>query len=284
MHSQERADLHCHTTFSDGSLTPQELVAMAKKNNLTGLAITDHDTVGGFASAFSACKENRIKLLSGIELSTVFEKQHVHVLGYAFHPDHPALLEFCSFVRECRIERNREILHLLAKKEMPLEEADITPTCNELASVGRPHIAQAMVKKGYVRTPMEAFRKYIGEGKPCYVSGKKCRVEEGIEIIHQAQGKAVIAHPHLADNESIVQKVLQMPFDGIEVHYSLFPKKKNERWAAIAREKKWLATGGSDFHGSIKPEVQLGCSLAPHECFEELLRHFYTICPEYIIQ
>lgn len=275
--TQFRADIHCHSTHSDGTFSPSELLELAQKANLTGFAITDHDAISAYPEVENRAKELGIQLLTGVELSTVHNDFQVHILGYAFDPKSSALQEFCSANRLMRLERNLEILEKLASHGMKLEESDIVEAGHEYVAYGRPHIAQAMVKKGYIKSPTEAFRQYIGEGKSCYSPGKKISTCEAIDIIHQAKGKAVIAHPHLIHPASLVQELLGLNFDGIEAFYCHFSEKINRKWAKIAEEKGWFTTGGSDFHGTVRPDVQLGEALTPEPVFLDLWNHFQSI-------
>ena len=157
---------------------------------------------------------------------------------------------------------------------MTISEEDIHfHTDNLKHTIGRPHIAQAMKRKGYVSSIQEAFHKYIGDGRPCYASGGYFSVEETLDIIHQAKGLAVIAHPHLIVKTHTVHDLLEMPFDGIEGYYARFPFRQNERWIKIGMNKNWIITGGSDFHGDIKPNIDLGMSWTPQETFKILHDH-----------
>ena len=267
-----RADLHCHTTHSDGSLTPEEVVALAKKNGLSALAITDHDSISAYSPAQAAAGD--LKLLTGVELSTRLDKKEVHILGYAFRPNHPVLEKLTRECRERRDCRNREMLIKLPEKGLHITEADIQEIGLVNTAWGRVHIAHALMRKKYVLSIQEAFNRYIGENKSCYVPGEKFTVEEGIDAIHEAGGKAVIAHPHLLQSSWALERLLEMPFDGIEAHYSLFKPTVNQKWQNLADSKGWIATGGSDFHGPIvRPGVDLGCVSCPEPVFNGLWEH-----------
>ena len=272
-----RADLHCHSTHSDGTLTPLELVELAKSVGLQALSITDHDAISSYSAAYSLSKDLGIYLIPGVELSTTHGKEQIHILGYGFDPQGETLMEFCKKCRQNRISRNREIIELLRKKGFLIEESDIAPHFDEHAAYGRPHIATALLKKGYVKSVQEAFLRYIGEGRPCYVPGEKYSVEEGIEAIHKSQGLAVIAHPHLIENKKTVKELLKLQFDGLEAYYSRFPEVIDDRWVKIALEHHLFTTGGSDFHGSVKPEVKLGSKYTPESVFWHLWNHFQKI-------
>lgn len=272
-----RADLHCHSTCSDGMLTPQELIELAKKIGLSALSITDHDTIDAYPIAIPLAQQHGITLIPGVEFSTVLEETSIHILGYGMALDNPDLLDLCHKHKNRRQARNQAILDLLTKHGMPLTLDDVftsSPSINHQGkgSIGRPHIALAMVAKGYVADVKEAFTKYIAENKPCYSQGVLFSVEETIDIIHSAGGVAVIAHPHLIKNNHLVNLLLQMPFDGIECYYWKCHPHQNERWLKIAKHKNLLITGGSDFHGDIKPNLELGSSWIGEEHFNALQR------------
>ena len=273
----EKADLHTHSTCSDGTFSPRELIVRAKEVGLTGLSITDHDTIAAYPEAFSIAKEHNIALIPGVELSCFQNRETVHILGYSFDPQSDIMLESTSLQRLRRLERNREILKKLKSFKMPLEESDISSSDHPTYAYGRVHIAMAMVSKGYVASVVDAFRLYLGDEKSCYVEGAKWSVEEGIDIIRRSKGLAVLAHPHLISSASVRKKMLQMPFDGIEAYYSRACMRDNEKWLQAASKNGWFVTGGSDFHGDIKPDISLGCSYTPPEVFVMLQEHFHGL-------
>jgi 3',5'-nucleoside bisphosphate phosphatase len=270
-----RADLHCHSTCSDGSFTPAELIILAQQIGLKGLSITDHDTTSAYETAFPLAEQFGIKLLPGVEFSTHQNGVSVHVLGYAFTPSHPAILSLCERHVQRRKERNEGILKRLAEIGIPLSNDDIMDEGGKQThTIGRPHIAKALVRKGYVESIQEAFKKYLAEGKPGYVTGTFFDVKETLQVIHEAQGLAIIAHPHLIEKSEITQSLLEMPFDGIECYYGNFSLEQNQRWIKIGDRKGWFKTGGSDFHGSVKPTIPLGCSYVGEETFNFLYQHY----------
>jgi len=142
-------------------------------------------------------------------------------------------------------------------------------------TLGRPHIAHLMVKKGYVASIKDAFNRFIGDGKPCYDPGEGISVQETVDIIHQANGKAFVAHPHLLEHARKIKELLKYPFDGIECHYAKFPPDQEKRWIQMAKERGWLISGGSDFHGPSKDYIQLGCSWVDEETFCKI---FQKLC------
>ncbi|MBS0634425.1 MAG: PHP domain-containing protein, partial [Verrucomicrobia bacterium] len=244
-------DLHCHSHFSDGNLSPKELVALAKEKNVTNICITDHDS---FQSFFDVPDLP----FPGIELSCDFEQKSIHVLAYAFNPYDPQFQQFCLQQRIWRVERLIEMCAKLTKLGTPLEPSDVMATDDPNYTIGRVHIALALMKKGYVKTVYDAFKRYIGDRSPGYVSGQKCSVEEAIEAIHKAKGFAVLAHPHLIDSKSLVRRLLSCKFDGLEAYYARFTQQVNEHWVEKAKARSMFVTGGSDFHGVAKPDSFLG--------------------------
>lgn len=269
------ADLHCHSTCSDGSKTPEELVLIAKAIGLKGLAITDHDSIESFSIASETAKREGIELLTGVEFSTVHNKTSIHILGYAFAPHSEIIESFCQKHHLRRFTRNQAILEKLVKAGLPITELELErETSGSMTTVGRPHIAKAMMRKGYVKTVQEAFQKYLGDGKSCFAEGPSFSTTETIDLIHEAKGLAVIAHPHLVDNGRILNELLEMNFDGIECYYAKFNMDQHKRWLRIAEKKKWLITGGSDFHGDIKPNLPLGSSYIDEPKFRILYDHF----------
>lgn len=277
-----RADLHCHSTCSDGSLSPVEIVQLAKQIGLSALSITDHDTIEAYKTAIPAAKEAGIDLMTGVEFSTTLNDVSVHILGYGFSADEQIIQTLCMQHTARRHDRNKQILKLLAKHGMPITEEELSAVCPITEqpfqhSTGRPHIALAMMRKGYIDSVHNAFAKYLAEDKPCYAPGVSFNVEETLEAIHKAKGIAIIAHPHLQKSTKIIKKLLEMDFDGIECFYGNFPPQRHQKWIKIANHKNWLITGGSDFHGSIKPHIPLGCSWIDEEKFKALCLHLKNL-------
>lgn len=271
-----RADLHCHSTCSDGTKTPEQLLNIAKEIGLSALSITDHDTKEAYAVAIPFAKELGISLIPGIELSAHLDGISVHILGYGFDLESPSINELCQWHTQRRKDRNLAILDRLAKHGMQITYEEIETSIpveykSYPRTIGRPHIAFAMVHKKYVANTQEAFNKYLAEGKSCFVRGDTYGVKDTIAAIHKARGIAVIAHPHLIKNTKLLNELLSMDFDGIECFYGKFHPYNHERWLKIAKKKNWLVTGGSDFHGEAKPNITLGCSWIGNEHFQSLL-------------
>lgn len=260
-----RADLHCHSSLSDGSDAPLDLLNLAHKNNLQGLSITDHDTIEAYSkSFFEKAKELNIELLTGVEVSTAFEEQTIHILGYGFDLTED-FFSFLSEIQKMRGERNRQILEKLKIQGIDLSFKDLP----DQLILGRPHIAKILVEKGFVGTFREAFERFLKEGASCFVPGFKKSPLDAILAIRKSGGKAVLAHPFFY-RKKLIKKLLQLPFDGVECYYGNLPSYEIKPWLQRAKEKGWIATGGSDYHGSFKPYISLGESTVDRHTFEKL--------------
>jgi predicted metal-dependent phosphoesterase TrpH len=268
-----RADLHCHSTFSDGSETPARLLEMAKSAGLSGLSITDHDTIDAYPSAIVEAKKQGILLGSGVELSCAFQNTSLHLLGYDFSLENPALVQFCERHVQRRKNRNLRMLEKLRKYQMTMTEEELIQSNPATKTLGRPHIAKLMIEKGYVKTFKEAFNEYLGDGKKCYDPGEPFSAEETISVIHEARGKAFLAHPHLLDQPKIVDDLLKLPFDGIECRYAKFTPPEEKRWMKIAQSRNLLMSGGSDFHGGDKTYLPLGSSWVDEPTFHKIFQN-----------
>lgn len=262
-----RADLHSHTIYSDGSFTPHALIDHAIEGGLSALVITDHDTVDAYPEAIPYAKEKGLILGTGVEFSSVYKKRNVHILGYDIDVAHPFLLEFCALQQKRRKYRNSQILQKLKRFRFEISEEELEEQESFHRTIGRPHIAKIMVEKGYVKSIREAFSHFIGDGKCCYEQGDTASVDEVVDVIKQVKGKVFLAHPHLFQEGSFVKEILSHSFDGIECYYARCPKEKERRWLKIAKEKSLLISGGSDFHGAMKPHIPLGCSWVSQEEF-----------------
>ena len=249
-----RADLHCHSRCSDGSDSSMALLQKAKDIGLSALSITDHDTLAAYTpELFTKAKELNIQLLPGIELSTNFHQSAVHILGYGFDLNSKSFQAFVSDIQEKRFQRNQKIYDKFTEKKifLPIDLLD------KQKVIGRPHFAEKLIQLGYVKTFQEAFQRYLKEGASCYVSGFKASPSHAIDEIHKANGKAVLAHPHFC-RKGVLRYLLSLPFDGIECYYGNLSDEK--RFLEVVRQKNWIATGGSDYHGDFKPNIPLGCS------------------------
>ncbi len=255
-------DLHTHSTFSDGSHTPEELAGMAKRAGLYALALTDHDTTAGLERFTAACAEQGIKGIPGVEISADVSRGTMHILGYYVSADYPGLCVALERIREGRSDRNGKILEKLASLGMSVSMDEVSRYAGDEV-VGRPHVARAMVEKGYVRSCEEAFDKYLAKGRPAYVDRFRLSSSDSVRIIRDAGGVAVLAHPFTLELDNgglrrIVAELREFGLQGIEAYYSEHSQDQTRRYVALAREMGLLTTGGSDFHGGINPAVKLG--------------------------
>lgn len=241
-------DLHIHSTYSDGSLTPVEIVAQAKDKDLAAIAITDHDSVDGIDQAKQALDGSGPTVLAGLELSTENDTAEVHVLGYNLDYHNSQLLELLSGLRQSRWNRALEILEKLKKLNKHLTVEDISPP-DDKASVGRLHIAMALVKKGLVTDLEEAFRLYLNLGQPAYVPHKKFTPVEGLEVIRQFGGLSFLAHPGVSRCDHVIPEMIRAGLAGIEVFYPRHTAEQVSHYSQICRKNGLLMSGGSDFHG-----------------------------------
>lgn len=245
-------DMHIHSTASDGVYTPKELVAWAKEKGLTGIAITDHDTVDGLDEAIKYGKEYDIKVVPGIEISCKFkgtEKSimEVHILGYFIDYKNPYFIDKLAELQAMRRSRAKRIVAELRKEGMDLNE-DFLYQYATCGSVGRAVIAREMIKAGYVQSVSEAFDKWLGEGKPAYVPRVKITPVEAIEIIHSVGGVAVLAHPALNEDDSTIPPLAAAGLQGIEVYHPAHDIKQSQNYEKIASDLGLIITGGSDCH------------------------------------
>jgi len=272
-----RADLHIHSYFSDGTMSPEEILYLAKENNLAGLSITDHDTIEAYTKElFDLAKKMEIRLIRGVEISSELNDEAVHILAYNFDVDNLIFKEFLNEVQKKRRLRNIGILKKLNEKKIQISEEELNNFThkNNIAQtiVGRVHIAQLMVEKGYVNSFQKAFEFYLQDKGPCYVRGFKFLPNKIIDEIHKINGKAILAHPNLIKNKQVINNLLNLPFDGLEAYYGKLIFSQEQKWVEIAKKHNMLITGGSDFHGNIRPYITLGCSWVNEENFNNLIK------------
>ena len=270
--NQFRADLHCHSTCSDGTKTPYELLQHAASLHLKAISITDHDSLKAYEpSTWNQAQLLNLYLLPGIELSAQYQARSVHILGYAFVPS-IELLELCDFHRIRRKKRVEAMLVHLQRNNVQLH---IDPTWYDTNHcIGRVHIAQQLIQQGYATSIQQAFDRYLVEGTIGYEATQVPSVEETIAIIHRAGGKAILAHPHLFHNTTIVSQLLAFPFDGVEC----FPWYQGKIKSIIyAYQKKGaLLTAGSDYHGNEGRDV-LGSTTVNEATFFQLYEHYLLL-------
>lgn len=269
-------DLHIHTTASDGILSPEEVIDKSINMGLRGISITDHDTVDGLETAEKYLAEinTNLKFIPGIELNTDYKNSEVHILGYFIDYYDKLLLNKLIELKNSRYDRAEKMISKLRSMGFIIDIQLVEKIAGS-DIIGRPHIAQALVDKGYVFSVKEAFDKYISKGRPAYVPRYKFLPEEAINLIKNAGGIAVLAHPGLIKNNDIVEEILEMGIEGIEVYYPEHHPIQVGNYLKICRERNLLITGGSDFHGigSGDSRSRLGCAGINEELFTRLFEY-----------
>jgi predicted metal-dependent phosphoesterase TrpH len=259
-------DLHLHTSHSDGSDTPEQVVARAVAAGAVAMAITDHDTLAGVAAGRKCARDGGIDFLSGTEISAYFQGREVHVLAYGVDERDPDLLDGLATLCASRRARSGAIVERLQALGMDLEGQ-----LDDVAAAGRMHIARAMTAAGYVKKPQEAFDRYLNPGKGAFVPKWAMPLAEAIERIHGAGGLAFLAHPGLGKTvRKQLPKLLRLPFDGIEAYHISHTAGRVAEFEALAREHGLLVSGGSDCHGTIKGPALLGRVQTPVAVYDAI--------------
>jgi predicted metal-dependent phosphoesterase TrpH len=277
-------DLHIHSTASDGSLTPAEIIDHAQKLNLAAIAITDHDSIYGSKEALRTGIPPSVKFLTGVEISAAHPaffpgSGSFHILGYGIRLDNHALNQTLNKLREARKNRNPKIIKRLNELgfKISLEDVNLTVADGQL---GRPHIAYAMIKKGFVESMDEAFDKFLGAGKPAYVDKERIGCEQAIKMIRGARGVPVLAHPALLNivddwqMDELIRNLIKIGMRGIEAYYPEHSSEQTQLYKELAIKYDLLMTGGTDFHGSITPKIKMGTGkgnlFIPYKLYEQL--------------
>ena len=257
-----RIDLHIHSNCSDGSFSPKQLVQLANKVGLRAIALTDHDTVAGVTEAVTAGKELGVEVVPGVEISAEYPAGTMHILGYYFDISNSELLKALEELQRARAERNPKIIERLQKLGLVITTTEVQNISG--GQVGRPHIARALVERGYVSSIDEAFSRYLKKGGIAYVEKFRFPPQEAIAMIRRAGGLATLAHPFTLEIEdsreltSLARELQEMGLEGIEVFYPDHTEEMTVLYYNISRELGLVSTGGSDFHGNLKDRSYLG--------------------------
>jgi predicted metal-dependent phosphoesterase TrpH len=263
-------DLHTHTTASDGTYTARELVQEAARRGLRVLAVTDHDSTDGLAEALDeAARHPPLQIVPGIEINCDVEGAEIHILGY--YPDYEAgwFQDFCRAQRRERRARVERIAARLALLGMPIDPETVFALVRE-GSAGRPHVAQVMRERGYVKSVREAFDKYLGAGKPAHVPRAKLTPADAVRLIRRAGGVPVFAHPGLSDRDAMIPELVGAGMMGLECYYGEHSPAQRAAYLELCREHALVATGGSDFHGPRVRAGALGVPAVPMSAWEAL--------------
>jgi hypothetical protein len=271
-------DLHIHTTASDGTLTPTQVVELARNTNLAAIAITDHDTMSGVPQAQAAGEALGVEVLAGIEISTDHQGCDTHVLGYGLDPTAPALQTVLDFVSADRRARNVRIAQRMRRDGVAVSLEELEQRFPG-GTVGRPHFARLLVEQGRAASVSDAFARYLDPGKPYYQERAHLPIAQAVEIIRQCGGVAVLAHPLQygyapAQLEQLVADARKLGMVGLECHYTGYTEEQQRSLAALAAQYGLIVTGGSDFHGDNKPDIALGRGhgslFVPYDCLTQL--------------
>jgi predicted metal-dependent phosphoesterase TrpH len=244
----DKVDLHLHTTASDGTETPRDVVKKAAESNIRAIAITDHDSVSGIDEALKEGKKHNIEVVPGVEISSYCNDQEIHFLGYYPQIDNFRFLKNLQKMRDDRFSRMQKMIKKLKAIGININFSEVCQEAKESA-LGRPHLARVLIKKGYVKDFTEAFTKFLGKGKPAYVQRKKLSPAKAITLILKAGGVPVLAHPGLYKNDSLIRQFIKDGLRGIEVFHPIHSRWETIRYKLIARYYNLLITGGSDYHG-----------------------------------
>jgi len=282
----ENVDLHIHSTASDGTLSPAEILAKAQELNLKAIAITDHDTIDGSKRLLAEGIPPGIQFLTGVEISTnplpAFPMPgSLHILGYGFHLGDARLNQSLNRLQEARRNRNPQIIERLNRLGFDLCLKSVLNETDPDSQIGRPHIARLMVKKGFAKSLDDAFNTYLGAGKPAYVEKYRIECAQAIKLIRGAGGIPVLAHPILLNMgvgkrfEALIISLKSLGLKGIEVYYPDHTPKLTSYFAELAKYQNLLMTGGTDFHGMLKPEIKMGSGngdlAIPYTLYEKLI-------------
>ncbi len=268
-----KVDLHIHSTASDGKFKPEELVRKAAEMGLSVIALADHDSIDGIAPALSAASAYpKLKVIPAVEINTDVPQGEVHILGYFIDYTHPELKATLEALRRSRVERAQGMIEKLGTLGIHITWQRVKELAGD-GAIGRPHIAQAMLEKGYISSIKEAFTKYIGRDGPAYVERKKITPFEATELVIRTSGLPVLAHPLTASEpEGLIIELKKVGLVGIEVYYDGYGEEERSYLKRLAEKYDLLATGGSDYHGlDDANETMLGEAQVPLEAAEKLI-------------
>ena len=274
-------DLHLHSTFSDGSFSPEALVELGAAAGLTAMTLTDHDSTRGVERFLAAAAAKGVRSVSGLEISVDVPNVTVHILAYGCDPANVPLNTALTLIRDGRHIRNVEILAKLSKLGCYLTPDEVFAFAGDKEVVARPHFARALIAKGYARNKQDAFDRYLAKGAPAYVDRYRLVPQEALRLIHQAGGVSVLAHPSLSGLTStklhaFVGELAGMGLDGIEAYYPGHSERQLSEYLGYATEFGLITTGGTDFHGEASQDLRLGVGYGslrvPDELFDELLK------------
>ncbi|MDP3702999.1 MAG: PHP domain-containing protein [Candidatus Omnitrophota bacterium] len=267
----ERADLHLHTNFSDGTDTPERVVELAKQAGLSIIAITDHDNTEALPIAAPVAKRLGLELIFGIEMSASAEGEEVHLLGFLIDIENPVLKEHLAQQQARRVERVREMVQKLKGAGVTIDAEEVFAVAGQ-GTVGRPHVARVLLKHGYISTLSEAFTRYIGPKNPGFVPGSPMAPSRVIGVIRTAGGVPVLAHPVYLKRDDLIERFVGEGLAGLEVYHSGHEPDTVRHYERLADRLNLLRTGGSDYHGTPKEGLPVGAVNVPASLVDALKR------------
>lgn len=276
----KKADFHVHTNYSDGIFTPEKIVDTALDAGLEAVALTDHDNILAYDIAQkylkSISKEDKLEIIQGVEVNTLYKNYEVHILGYFMNPENEDFQNLLKTQQQARINQTLEIIDLLDKKEgIKISFDSIKAQVAEGGSIGRPHIAKAITSAGGTSSVIEAYSKYINDSSPVYVQRKTVSPQDAVEIIYDAGGVPVIAHPHDIDiAETLIKDLMAYGLRGIEAYHRKHSPAVVEYFSSMAEKLGLIVTGGSDFHAPslINGQILLGKHFIPEWIYDKLIQ------------
>lgn len=263
-------DLHMHTNCSDGLCTPAEILEKVRSSGISAFAITDHDTINGYKAVQNLLTEDDPELICGVELSSSHEDSDLHILAYGFNPDYIQFIHALTRFQEARNERGQKMVEKLNQLGVKISYQDVEKIAGP-GVIGRPHVATAIFDSGVIRRYNEAFEKYIGVGGPAYVAKANFTPREAIELIHEAGGAAVLAHPGVGGVCGHIPMLVELGLDGLEVFHPEHSSEDILKFKKIAQEFGLSITGGSDFHGREGRNNKIGSQKVSFNYLTDLL-------------
>lgn len=265
-----RIDLHVHSTYSDGLLTPEKLLKLFRGNGYTLIAVTDHDNLSGSLETVNMAPEYEMNAIPAVEITSHHITQNIDILGYYCEPE-PFFLDMLTEIREERILRAGKMIAALKEHwDFDIKMKRILELAGTRGALGRPHIARALVEQGHCSTMQEAFDRYIGDDRPAYIRKQAYSPAEVINAIKKCGGVAILAHPGKIGDDDIVREIINLGVQGLEVHYFYHSHSLRRKYAAMAKEYGLITTGGSDFHGRPEDYEAVKRHKVPVSCLHEL--------------
>ncbi len=275
MIKEKWVDLHVHTNHSDGLFTPKQVVQKAMEKGLVAVGITDHDTISGIPEALEASENNGIEVIAGVELSSQYEGRDIHILGYYFDVDNPQLLEYLNRFRQERFQRAKKMVKNLNDLGVHISMEEVEAKSGG-TSIGRPHLAEVLMEKGFVETFQEAFQRYLGYGSKAYEEKYKIDPGKAIALISEANGLSFLAHPGYSVSNELIFHFIKAGLDGIEIVHPNIPENRTQQLQQFVQIYNLLVSGGSDCHGGRSGYIYLGDYNIPYACLEDMKKVLKT--------